>query len=101
MNGGIMMANLNGMGPLNEGPLTGRGRGNCSPNSNAGTKLGVGLGLLGLAWGCGRGMRNRGRNSYPIGRGMNARYQGNKERLSAYKKQLEEELELINKQMNT
>jgi len=28
------MPNLNGRGPRNEGPRTGRGLGNCAPNTN-------------------------------------------------------------------
>jgi len=98
------MANRNGMGPFNQGPLTGRGRGTCSPNSNAATKLGVGLGMGMLAWGCRRGMGRQGfrsRGFFNMGRSKNAGFQDNPESLDEYKSYLEEELALVNKQFDT
>jgi len=56
---GIIMANRNAMGPRNEGPLTGRGLGNCkSGNNDNSTNRGQGLGRgrgRGFRGNCGRG----------------------------------------------
>jgi hypothetical protein len=77
MNGGTIMANRNGMGPLNEGPLTGRGRGNCLQITNNAARIGVSLGLMGLAWGCRRGMGNRRRHFFSRDSGYNPKFQEN------------------------
>lgn len=60
---GSIMANRNGMGPMNEGPLTGKGMGNCKSNGNTENiaKVGMAIGAgLGMAWGCRRRFRMKG-----------------------------------------
>lgn len=104
------MANRNGMGPNNNGPLTGRGMGNCNNGLNKIGKVGLGLGAgLGMAWGCRNQLRGRG-FGVNRGRGLGAQgfFQGqstnlgdSKESLEAYKEQLEQEISLINQQLTT
>lgn len=105
MKEGIKMANRNGMGPLNQGPLTGRGLGNCVTTNNIG-KIGLGIGAgLGMAWGCrrrlGRGPGNRGGG---LGIGARGFFQENSsednETLIQYKEQLKQELSNIEKQLS-
>lgn len=94
------MANRNGMGPFNKGPLTGGGRGNCLQTS---AKIGLGIGM-GLAWGCRHGIGKQGfrvPNFTCSGRRNNAIFQNNQESMVEYKKHLEEELELINSQISS
>jgi hypothetical protein len=52
------MPGFNQRGPMNEGPMTGRGRGICTGASG---NLGQGVPGRGNAWGNGRGPGNRGR----------------------------------------
>lgn len=49
------MPRRDGTGPLGSGPMTGRGLGFC--NTNVIKYGGIGLGLLGLGYGCKRGYR--------------------------------------------
>jgi len=100
------MANLNGMGPNNRGPLTGRGMGNCTGNASTASKIGAGLGVgLGLAWAGRRNFRQRG---FGGGRGRNfnmggrnlPRFQEDEESVEAYKSFLEEELKRVNDATN-
>lgn len=49
------MPRRDGTGPLGNGPMTGKGFGFC--NTNAVKYGGIGLGLLGLGYGCQRGYR--------------------------------------------
>jgi len=93
MKEGITMANRNGMGPLNQGQLTGRGLGNCATGNNIG-KIGLGIGAgLGMAWRCRKG----------LGRGARGLWQNSpldvKESLVHYKEQLKQELANIEKQL--
>lgn len=70
------MANLNGKGPNNEGPLTGRGLGNCKDGTDRVVEgIGRGLGRV-YGRGLGRGMRQRvagrgGRGFFRNGNGPN------------------------------
>lgn len=106
------MANRNGMGPMNAGPLTGRGLGHCSTgnnNVNIG-KVGLGIGAgLGMAWGCMNGMKGRGLRMSGSGRGRWFQaLQGqsafgqtdDQDALRQYKEQLESEIEAINNRIN-
>lgn len=104
MKEGIKMASRNGMGPMNQGPLTGRGMGNCVGGGLSARKIGMGIGAgvgmgIGLARGFGGG-RGRG-----LGIGQRgARFQqmaspvynnnqtDSKEALEAYKEELQREL---------
>jgi hypothetical protein len=62
------MPALNGTGPRGEGPMTGRGQGNCTATNNQLAAIGTGLGP------CGNGVpRGRGRGM-GIGRGMRPRF---------------------------
>lgn len=103
------MANLNGMGPNNMGPRTGRGQGNCTSTLNPGQKIGLGLGMgMGIAYGMnqrlgrrrGRGMNNLAfrQNRFKMNGFNNPRFQNNEESMEDYKNFLEQELERINKQ---
>lgn len=102
------MANLNGMGPNNNGPRTGRGQGNCSTTLSTGQKLGLGIGMgMGAAYGLrqglgrrnGQGMRKPGfrRNGFSMNGRNSYRFQNNKESIEDYKNFLEQELEQLNK----
>lgn len=68
------MANLNGKGPRNEGPMTGRALGNCKEATD---RLAEGLGLgRRLGRGPGRGLNQRvggrgGRGFFRAGNGPN------------------------------
>lgn len=67
------MANRNGLGPNNEGTLTGRGLGNCTSDGNTTEKVvqGVAAGMAigrGLGRGMARGGRGKGRRGF-LGRG--------------------------------
>ncbi|MDI3544356.1 MAG: hypothetical protein PWQ28_637 [Candidatus Woesearchaeota archaeon] len=57
--GGEKMPNMDGTGPMGEGPMTGRGLGRCSSRRYAGNgRIGFGRGFgRGLGWGF-RGYRN-------------------------------------------
>ena len=77
MNGGIVMANRNHLGPNNEGPMTGRALGSCGANKATTDKetrdknLGLGRGL-GRGLGLGQGGRGRASKGFSInGRGNN------------------------------
>jgi len=68
------MSKLNGLGPNNEGKLTGRGRGSCLPTSNTVAKVGIGLGMgMGIAWGYRHGRNHSGFKGFnrPGFRGFN------------------------------
>ena len=98
------MANRNGMGPMNQGPLTGRGLGNCTTSNNIG-KVGLGIGAgLGMVLGCRRGLgRGRGNRGAGLGLGGRGFWQTTpldaKESLTQYKEQLKEELANIEKEL--
>jgi hypothetical protein len=64
------MARLNGMGPNGQGPLTGRGMGNCvgGQGGSGGFSAGLGRGGAGMGMGLGRGGRGSG-----MGMGRGAR----------------------------
>ena len=90
------MANRNGMGPMNQGPLTGRALGNCATGNNIG-KIGLGIGAgLGMAWGCRRGLANRGRGGR---RFFQISPMDTKESLIQYKDQLKEELANVEEEL--
>lgn len=68
------MANLNGKGPNNDGPMTGRGLGNCKEATDR-VATGLGLGRR-LGRGLGRGLNQRaggrgGRGLFRAGNGPN------------------------------
>jgi len=68
------MANRNGLGPDNEGAMTGRGLGNCNTDNKTADKVGQAVGVgMALGRGLGRGMaqggRGRGRRGF-FGRGL-------------------------------
>ncbi len=102
------MANRNGLGPFNEGPMTGRGLGNCmTGNNKTAAKVGAGLGLgLGLAWGCrkglGRGRGMRAGRGFRMGGGrfFSPDHGTDKEALKSYRDRLKEELDLIDKKLS-
>lgn len=104
MKEGKTMANRNGMGPMNQGPLTGRGLGNCGTGSNIG-KIGLGIGAgLGMAWGCRRGLgRGRGVRGGGLGQGGRGFWQTTptqvKESLAQYKEELKQELANVEEQL--
>lgn len=67
------MANRNGLGPNNEGAMTGRGIGNCTTDSKSTDKVSQAVDIgMALGRGLGRGMaqggRGRGRRGF-FGRG--------------------------------
>ena len=86
------MARLDGTGPTGNGPMTGRGMGNCNPNSSA--YVGRGAGIRG-----GRGGRGMGR-----GQGMGWRNNivvlNDKVSLTEEKAELERRLANINKELS-
>lgn len=56
------MANRNGMGPNNDGAMTGKGLGTCGTNTSENNKTGNGFRMAaGLGRGLGKGMRQGGR----------------------------------------
>jgi len=64
------MPNLNGTGPMGQGPMTGKAMGYCAENSsvNVNPNFGLGLGLRrGFGRGGGRGIAGRGMG---LGRGF-------------------------------
>lgn len=105
------MAYLNGLGPNNQGPLTGRGLGNCVKGTSTAGKIGLGLGGLGvglgMAWRCGRGLRGRGQGFGTRGGRFQSAFQpqqmdktNEKAELDQYKENLKLELEAIDKRLN-
>lgn len=94
------MARRDGTGPAGQGPLTGRGLGNCTGVSNTaygyGRGLGMGAGLgMGRGAGCGRGFgRFYTAAPAPI------TYTSQKDFLAAQKEDLKNRLEIINSQLN-
>jgi hypothetical protein len=108
------MAYLNGLGPNNQGPLTGRGLGNCAKGTNTAGRIGMGLGGLGvglgMAWRLGRGLRGRGfgmNNGGRLGGRFQPFYQpqqmdktDEKAELDQYKENLKRELEAIDNRLN-
>lgn len=83
------MSQLNGLGPNNQGPITGRGLGNCNGGSVNRSFFGKGRGF-GAGRGCGIG----------YGR-MFLTQKETKEELEAYKKQLEAEITAINEELGS
>lgn len=83
------MPRRNGTGPLGQGPMTGRGLGNCTGVRSA--QYGLGLGF-GRGVGCRRGF---GGNYYqePIA------YKPDKDFLADQKKYLKDRLDIINSQL--
>lgn len=89
------MPGLNRMGPMGNGPMTGRGLGLCRSTNPTGFKYGRGFGR-GMGLGCGRG----------VGRGFAVNYtsapiseEEQKANLISQKEFLESELENISKQI--
>lgn len=81
------MANRNGMGPLNEGPVTGRGLGKCPTNEENST-FGRGLGRRC----CGNSRPRNGRRNMQV---------TEKESLENYKEHLQKELERVEKDLTS
>lgn len=86
------MARFDGTGPNGQGPMTGRGMGNCIKpvdNNNQGF---FGRGFFGFGRGCGRGFRNQffSRNKFNDVNSLNSRAE-----------YLKKELELVNKEIDS
>ncbi len=95
------MPKRDGTGPMNQGPMTGRGLGNCDDGETVNSGFGMGRGL-GRGMGCsnGRGI-NRGR-SRGKGLGMGFGYKNagmDKEYLTEQKSMLKKTLDAIEKQL--
>ncbi len=89
----------NGTGPAGQGPLTGRGLGNCTGVQNTAYGYGRGLGM-GRGPGMGRGAGNgRGFGYYPAAPAP-ITYASQKDFLAAQQEDLKNRLEIINSQLN-
>lgn len=88
------MPRRDGSGPVGQGPLTGRGLGNCTGVQNTAYGYGRGLGMRQGA-GCGRGFgRFYTAAPTPI------TYASQKDLLTAQQNDLKNRLEIINSQLN-
>lgn len=88
------MPRRDGSGPVGQGPLTGRGLGNCTGVQNTVYGYGRGLGM-GRGAGCGRGFgRFYAAAPTPI------TYASQKDLLTAQQNDLKNRLEIINSQLN-
>ena len=97
MKEGITMANRNGMGPMNQGALTGRGLGNCATGNNMG--IGAGFGMAqGSRRGLGRGIGNRRANLGARGF-FQASPLSDEEALKQYKDELKQELASVEEEL--
>ncbi len=90
----------NGSGPSGQGPLTGRGLGNCTGASNTAYGYGRGLGM-GMGPGMGRGAGcGRGFGRYYTAAPAPIAYASQKEFLTVQQEDLKNRLEIINSQLN-
>ena len=98
----------NGTGPIGEGPMTGRGMGNCVTNSAPGyMNLGqgrFGVGRGGQPWGCGSGRAwGRGRSGYRgsgWGRGPRPAYESAPANTEEEKKHINEEINSLQAELD-
>jgi hypothetical protein len=83
------MAFLDGTGPRGQGPMTGRGMGNCAGTNRVGSRAGFGFGR---GRGCGNGQG--------LGRSF-VSPKNNLQALESEKQSIEEELEILREEIET
>ncbi len=94
------MPRRDGSGPAGQGPLTGRGLGNCTGVQNTAYGYGYGRGL-GLGMGMGRGAGyGRGFGGYYATAPAPVTYASQKDFLTAQQSDLKNRLDIINSQLN-